>query len=252
MLELDRTETIPVIEAYWTDNRSFNQVRITQSKDYYDSSNFKTIKDAEVYVVHHERESTIDFQYSNQTGSYLPVKNITGRQGQHYSLHVIIGENHYRSDGVMLEAPTIDSLTCRYKEKSLLQSAGYFIKIHGKIPFERDNYYRARVIRNDTLLNRRDDYLLFDDTFGSSILEEGFELGIPFRHGDEARVALFRLNKSAYDYLQELLGLLFNDGGLFTPVPQNPPSNFEVVEGEGMVLGYFMVAPVLSRSLTIE
>ena len=253
VLELRDSEWIPVIEASWTDERNFNQVKITKSRDYYDSSRFEIIQDAEVYIIHHEGQRRIEFQYSKQTGTYLPVDNSTGRQGHRYSLHVKINGNHYKSEGVLLEAPTLDSLSYTYKEKRVLRPAGYYIKIHGKVPFEEDNYYRARVIRNDTLLNRRDDYLLFDDTLGSAVLEDGFELdNIPFRKGDEARVALFRLNKSAYDYLQELVRLLFNDGGLFTPPPQNPPSNLEVVEGNGLVLGYFLVAPVLSESLTIE
>jgi hypothetical protein len=62
---------------------------------------------------------------------------------------------------------------------------------------------------------------------------------------------LYRLNKDAFVYLNQLVNLLFNDGGLFSPPPQNPTSNIRVVSGKGEVLGYFVVSPVLTRTVTI-
>ena len=62
-----------------------------------------------------------------------------------------MGGNIYQASGLMLEAPKIDSLTYEFKEKRLFSDEGYYIKAYGKIPFTRDNYYRIRVIENDTL-----------------------------------------------------------------------------------------------------
>jgi hypothetical protein len=63
---------------------------------------------------------------------------------------------------------------------------------------------------------------------------------------------LFRLKRDAYDYLNQLVNLLFSDGGLFSPPPQNPTTNIRVISGNPEVLGYFAVTPVLSRSLLIQ
>ena len=108
------------------------------------------------------------------------------------------------------------------------------------------------MIENDTLKNQRDDYLLFDDTFGLNFFEEGLELGYAFEENDKVRLELFRLNRDAFDYLSQLVNLLYNDGGLFSPPPQNPTTNIKVVQGDPEVLGYFVVTPVLSKTVVIQ
>lgn len=249
-------QTVPsqtVIEGIWTDNRSLNEVIISLSRDYYDSTGYKSVESAEVYIIDEDRQRRIDFQFVSSSLKYLPETNIVPREGRVYSLHVKLGSEHYVSSGTLLEAPEIDSLTYSYKEGNLIRDEGYYIKVHGKIPFEENNYYRVKVVRNDTLLNRRGDYLLFDDTFGKGAIEDGFDIdNIVFKKGDVARVSLYRLNKDAYDYLKSLQGFLFNDGGLFSPLPENPPSNIQLLEGENAALGYFMVGPVVTETITIE
>ncbi|GGZ31498.1 hypothetical protein GCM10007049_25840 [Echinicola pacifica] len=252
-LEVGEGPELPVIEGIWTNNSIYNQVRVTRTKNYYDSASYRPIADANVYLIYEENARKIRFEYSEQTKTYLPVFNEEGRPGRRYSLHVEIGQNHYRSSGILLESPQIDSLSYVYKEERAFRPKGYYLKVHGKIPFAEDNFYRIRVNRNDTLLTGRSDYLLFDDTFGTAAFENGFELeSIPFRKGDEARLSVYRLNESAYDYLQGMLGLLYNDGGLFTPPPQNPISNIELLDGDRPALGYFMVGSVKHISRVIE
>src|SRR5690606_13765480 len=139
-----------------------------------------------------------------------------------------------------------------FEEERLLRDEGYYIKVFGKIPFDENNNYRIRVIENDTLKNQREDYLLFDDTFGTQFFEKGLELGYAFEENDKVRLELFRLNRDAFDYLNQLVNLLFNDGGLFSPPPQNPDTNIRVTQGSSEVLGYFAVTPVLSRTVVIQ
>ena len=138
-----------------------------------------------------------------------------------------------------------------YEKDRPFRGEGYFLKVYGKIPFLDNNQYRIRVIENDTLKNERGDYLLFDDTFGLQVFEKGLELGYAFQKNDRVRLELYRLNKDAFVYLSQLVNLLFNDGGLFSPPPQNPTSNIRVVSGKGEVLGYFAVSPLLSRTVVI-
>jgi hypothetical protein len=151
----------------------------------------------------------------------------------------------------MLAPPILDSVVWNYEKDRPFRGEGYFIKVYGKIPFLDNNQYRIRVIENDTLKNKREDYLLFDDTFGLQVFEKGLELGYAFQKNDRVRMELYRLNKDAFVYLNQLVNLLFNDGGLFSPPPQNPTSNIRVVSGKGEVLGYFVVSPVLTRTVTI-
>jgi len=252
-IELGEQPTIPVIEAIWTDMPGFNHVSITTSKDYYEPEVNQIITNAQVYIINENSGERIDFNYLTQARTYLPINNRIAQPGQRYQLNVIYNDTHYQSTGTTLEPPTLDSIAVEFREERIFREEGYYLTLYGDIPFETDNFYRIRIVRNDTLLNRRNDYLLFDDTFGTEILNRGFELnGYVFKKNDRVRLELYRLNSDAYDYLNELVGLLFNDGGLFSPPPQNPTSNIKVISGLGDVLGYFMTSSVVNASLVVD
>ncbi|MBC6365343.1 DUF4249 domain-containing protein [Algoriphagus sp. AK58] len=252
-LPLDqKDQRIPVIEALWTDQGIYNEVKIALSKNYYDSLDQEIIKDAQVFVRVKSSGRIIPFRYIDSSNSYRPNPSERARVGETYELNVLWQDQVYQSSGVMLEAPIVDSVTWKFEEERLFREEGYYIKVYGKIPFTENNNYRIRVIENDTLKNQREDYLLFDDTFGLRFFEEGLELGYAFQENDRVRLELYRLNRDAFDYLNQLVNLLFNDGGLFSPPPQNPESNIKVVQGDSQVLGYFVVSPVLSRTIVIQ
>ncbi len=246
-------DELPVIEAVWTDQNFYNEVKVSLAQNYFDSTERNEITDAEVFILELNTRELIPFFYFGETKSYRPVNGFDlAKVGFEYELHVIWEENEFVANATMLEPPTLDSLTFEYEEERLFRDEGYYIKAYGRIPFEEDNYYRIRVIENDTLKNNREDYLLFDDTFGLSFFEEGLELGYDFQLNDRVRLELFRLNQDAFDYFNQLVGLLFTDGGLFSPPPQNPETNIRVVSGDSEVLGYFMVAPVLTETIVIR
>lgn len=253
ILDLQTLEPTPVIEAIWTNTPNFNQVFVSFSKDFYSDEPNESVTNAQVFVRNIGTGRIATFRYNEQVDRYVPTQNQIGQIGQTYELNVIIDGKAYISTGTLLPPPSLDSITYEFKDQRVFREEGYYLTLYGDIPFTQDNNYRIRIIRNDTLLNRRTDYLLFDDTFGTQILNRGFELGgFPFREGDRVRLELFRLNRDAYDYLNQLVGLLFNDGGLFSPPPQNPVSNIHPVDGEGNVLGYFMVSPYLGATVNIN
>jgi len=249
----EKEELVPTIEAYWTDQPSFNQVKLTLSRDYYDSMDVPVIRDAKVSVTVASTGRVIPFVFLGGVNVYRPLDSQErARVGETYHLNIVWNENEYRSSGHMLAPPQVDSVTWNYEERRVFRDEGYYIKVYGKIPFEKDNYYRIRVIENDTLKNQRDDYLLFDDTFGLEFFEKGLELGYAFGENDKVRLELYRLNRNAFDYLNQMVNLLYNDGGLFSPPPQNPTTNIRVVNGSPEVLGYFVVSPVLTRTVSIK
>ncbi|MGY6742475.1 MAG: DUF4249 family protein [Cecembia sp.] len=251
-LELNTVEPRPVIEAIWTNEVIFNSVRISLSRDFYSEESTEIISNASVFVRDEDTGDIFPFRFIQQGGRYLPINNAVGQVGNNYSLHVEWENNVYTSSGILLDAPILDSIVYNFRDERLFREPGYYLTLYGDIPFEDNNYYRLRVVRNDTLLNNRNDYLLFDDTFGTSILNRGFELsGFPFRANDRVRLELFRLNRDAFDYLNQLVGLLFNDGGLFSPPPQNPASNIRHVSGEDPPLGYFKVGPVRTATIVV-
>lgn len=249
----EKDKLVPTIEGQWTDQSIYNSVKITLSKNYYDSTEIEVVKDAEVYISIPGTDKIIPFIFLGGSNNYRPANPQDRAEiGERYQLHVKWKDNVYESEGVMLEPPIVDSVTWSFEEERLFRDEGYYIKVYGRIPFEDDNNYRIRVIENDTLKNNREDYLLFDDTFGLTFFEEGLELGYAFEENDRVRLELYRLNRDAYDYLNQLVNLLFSDGGLFSPPPQNPDTNIKVVAGDPEVLGYFSVSPLLTRTILIQ
>ncbi len=244
---------VPVIEGTWTDQNSYNEVRISLAKNYFDSKDYQIISDALVFITMPGTDKIIRFTYRPESFSFRPVNpRDVAKVGETYKLFVEWQDNIFSSKGLMLEAPTVDSLTYEFREERLFREEGYYIKVYGKIPFEEDNNYRIRVIENDTLKNGREDYLLFDDTFGLAFFEKGLELSYAFEPGDRVGLELYRINRDMYDYFSQLVNLLFSDGGLFSPPPQNPDSNIIVERGESKVLGFFLVSPVIRENIFIR
>jgi uncharacterized protein YkuJ len=247
------SQNVPVIEANWTDQRAYNEVRISFPQSYYERGSRKIISDAEVLIREVGSSKVIRFGYRSGSFSYKAFNsNEIAKIGKTYRLEVKWQGKVFVGEGTMLEPPILDSLTYEYVKKKPFRNEGYYIKVFGKIPFQNDNNYRIRVIENDTLKNGRNDYLLFDDTFGLNFFEEGLQLNYAFDAGDMVSLELYRLNGEMYDYFTQLVNLLFSDGGLFSPPPQNPRSNIRVVQGKSDVLGFFLVSPVLRRTVKIE
>ncbi|MEP0713095.1 DUF4249 family protein [Algoriphagus sp.] len=244
---------VPVIEAIWTNRPFYNEVSVTLAQNYFDTTSIESIKDAEVYILNTRLNEVIPFAYNSTSNSYRPLNSQeVAEVGERYQLVVNWQDLQFESSGELLESPIVDSLTYQYEEDPLFNDEGYYIKVYGRIPFEENNFYRIRVIENDTLKNDASDYLLFDDRFGFGIFENGLELNYPFDVGDRVRLELYRLNEQPYNYLSQLASLLSNDGGLFSSPPQNPDTNIKVVQGNSDVLGYFNVTSILTRSILIE
>ncbi|MDN3670987.1 DUF4249 family protein [Echinicola jeungdonensis] len=252
-LELEKADPMPVIEANWTNREAYNNVKISYSSDYYDSSSYELYKDAEVFIMDDENGQKIPFQFNEKNGSYLPIDIKKGEIGHKYTLNVQMEGHKYKSSGIMLAPPVLDSVTYTYKEERALRPAGYYLKIYGKIPFESNNFYRVFAFSNPFSQVTKPNFLLFDDTFGTSLLDNGFEIeNIPFQEGETAYLGLFRLNRDVYTYMSELLTMVINDGGLFSPPPQNPTSNIELLVGKKEALGYFLVSPLITEKVEIE
>ena len=252
-LDLGNVSKKPVIEAVWTNEVTENYVKISYTRDYFDTLTNELVENASVSIIDNASGTLVDFMFEDELGYYTPLHGQTAIPGHSYTLKVIVDENEYTSEGLTQEPPILDSITYVFEEESFFSDKGYYLTVYGKIPFEEGNFYRLLLTKNDTLLNGRDDYFLFDDTFGTNVLDNGFKLnGFAFEENDKVKLQLIRLNENAYDYLNQFVSLLFNDGGLFSPPPENPESNIQAINGEGQVLGYFMTGLIISKTIKIE
>ena len=71
---------VPVIEAVWTDNTYYNEVKISLAEDYFDTLETQLISDAEVFISEEGSARKIPFAYNVYSNSYLPLNTGGGRE----------------------------------------------------------------------------------------------------------------------------------------------------------------------------
>jgi hypothetical protein len=102
------------------------------------------------------------------------------------------------------------------------------------------------------LYDGRNDYLLASNEFVQENIR-GLEFPYSFVLGDKIRIEMYSISKEIYDYFNEFINLLYNDGGVFSPPPVNPTSNIvNLTEPDNPPLGYFQVSTYVYADVLIK
>lgn len=240
-----------VVEAEITDTSGPHYVRLTQTQDYFSDEELPPVKDAKVSIRDSEGQEEILSQV--EPGLYV-TENLQGVTGRTYTLHIEWDGNLYESSGTLLEEANIDTLIYRYfPANPPVLEEGYYVIAYGRLPKGRNNYFRFKVFENDSLYNGRSDIFVQSDEFLGDPEVLSLRFPYPFGLNDEVRIEMYTLNEEMYQYYLELITLLYNDGGLFSPPPQNPVSNIRnLTNPDNPPLGYFQVASLTTGEIIIE
>ncbi|MDF9795504.1 hypothetical protein OKW21_000767 [Catalinimonas alkaloidigena] len=257
--ELPVNEAQLVIEGnltYWADAPERNEVSVTvsQSGNYYDQDVFKPVNDASVQIDDLTNGITYDlFSIEDQKGVYQNL-TIPLALEDTYRLRVSYNGNEYESTGTILPVAELDSFSYRYREETAFLEEGYYFFFSGRTPKERGiNYYRFKIYEDDSLYNERGDYLIQSDEFLRAEIDTLQLANYAFEVGDSVRIEMYSLEKKIFRYYNELLELLFNDGGLFSSPPSNPTTNIvNKTNPDQPPLGFFQVSSALGGGATIE
>ncbi|MEM6298524.1 MAG: DUF4249 domain-containing protein [Bacteroidota bacterium] len=247
-LELDSTdEPLVVIQAEVIDTAGYSYAQITQSLDFYNPTAAERITNANVQVTDDLGNIFPFSEGAELDGIYLPEDpSFRGEVGRTYTLTVQANGQIFTATSELLPVTQIDSVVTRFVEESIFRDEGYYLYFFAQEPPNEDNFYRWRVYRNDTLFDEFDDILLADDEFVQENIEN-LELPYAFELGDTVALEQYSLNEEVFDYYNELLTLAFNDGGLFSPPPVNPPTN---IQGGG--LGIFSASSLVREVIIVE
>jgi hypothetical protein len=251
VIELDLPQQDPklVVEATLNNTSGPQEVRLSLTTDYFSEAELPPVEDARVIIS--DDTGLSDTLRQSAPGLYLS-NHISGEIGRTYTLHIDWNGNRYQSVGSLLEEAVIDSLNYRFLPGNQIFEEGYYIFFFGRVPPHQTNYFRFKVYRNDSLYNGRTDLLVQDDQFLPDTLEN-IRFNYPFSPNDTVKLEMYTLNREMYQYYLELITLLYNDGGLFSPPPQNPASNVRnLTEPDNPPLGYFQVAPITSDTVIID
>jgi hypothetical protein len=258
-LPLEQPQSRILIDGLITNRAGLQYVKVAYSLNYYDTGKLPIVPNAEVLLLDENKQIVEQFNYSSADSAYLPSGNFTGLVNQEYTLQVVVNQEIYEAKGVIKPNATLDSLY--YLGKEELQQLGqnvfegdFFMFVNGSISSNEIEYFKLKVLVNDTLRNSRGDIansILSSEFFGK---EFNF-LPIPgsFKLQDSVKLELYSLTEDTYQYYVEFSNLLFNDGGVFSPPPVNPTSNIiNTSKPDNYALGVIQFSAVLEKEIYIE
>lgn len=258
-LELPNTDPQLVIEGevtYWAEEPENNlaQVRIATSGNYYDADAFNPVNDASVQIEDLNNSRVYDLFAIEDEPGYYRNRSIPLDSGNTYRLQVSYDGNLYTSEGTILPVAELDSFSYKYRPNTPLLEPGYYFFFSGRTPKERGiNYYRFKIYENDSLYNEPGDYLIQSDEFLQAQIDTLQLSNYSFDLADTVRIEMYSLNRDVFEYYNQLVELLFNDGGLFSSPPRNPDSNIvNVTNPDDPPLGFFQVSSALQGGAVVE
>ncbi|MCC5921755.1 MAG: DUF4249 domain-containing protein [Cyclobacteriaceae bacterium] len=249
-LELEEAEPRLVVEAMLLDDERAARVKLTRSNTYFTVDDFPVVTNAVVHISD-EDGNRHELIYDENLEQFTNT-NLRAELGRSYLLHISSEWGEYTAENKAMPVGILDSLTQRFVVGTPFQEEGYYLRFSGRTDPNQVNYFRFKVYRNDTLFNSRSDILVFSDrNIGNTI--RNLQLNYAFQPDDVVKVEKYSLNRDIRDYFSELQSLLFNDGGLFSPPPVNPPSNIMRTRADQLeALGFFQVSQVIEETVVIE
>ncbi len=255
IIDLPETERNIVIEGLLTDELTSHYVRVSQVVDFYETGSFPAVSNAEVFV---ETDAGEVFRYTyNPTGDsllagyYFSEQEYAGKPGKLYSLHVKLGGLEFTAIDSMVRVAPIDSLSTQINEHEKANAGAdslyWEVVLYAGEPPEVKNYYFFNFYRNGQLTRDEiTDVYAFDDTaLGGSL--NGLASPVLYARGDTAMVEMMSLTRRGYLYYFDLVNVLNNDSGLFSPPPTNPRSNIS-----GGAAGIWQVSAMSRKQLVIK
>lgn len=261
IIEFDLPNTNPklVIEGemnFWEFKPENNMARvsISTSGSFYEENTYNPVSDANVQIEDINSSRLYDIPPLEGTPGVYQNNAIPIALGNSYRLRVDYGGNVYESEGTVLPVAELDSFTYRYRPDTPLLEPGYYFFFSGRTPKERGiNYYRFKIYENDSLYNQPEDFLIQSDELLQAQIDSLQLADYSFDLTDTVRIEMYSLNQDVYEYYNQLLELLFNDGGLFSSPPRNPDSNIvNTTNPDDPPLGFFQVSSVLDGGDVVE
>ena len=243
VINIDLNEAAPhiVIEGLITDRPGPYAVTISKSGSYFDQPVLPPVSGALVIIS--DNTGKTDTLTETKPGTYLTLKT-RGIPGRTYTLKVVSENIEYTGTSTMYSHVGIDSLNLVKSQSQRMDLEGDANRVdvhcYFKDPAEK-NFYRIRVVQNDTV--RMQYYRLYDDQYTNG--QETDLRALHASQGDVDLIELYSLDRPTYEYYRTLDDILYSNP-LFGSTPANPNTNLS-----NGALGHFGACAVSSRTIKI-
>jgi hypothetical protein len=224
-VDLNERDAQYVIAAELYEGEHPFQLSLRKTTDYYGESPQESIDNALVWLYEVNSDSILVPSMGN--GRYeLPFH---AEENKSYRIKVLVDGKAFTAETKMPQKVKIDSLNV-IKAEANPKDSNFQLSVAFIDPAIVKNNYRLVIAVNDSMQNKPEDLILFNDRLSDG-KHANYLLERQFKRGDRVRVQLVTMDDGMYDYLVSLKDVIENQDG---PAPANPISNLR-----GGALGYF-------------
>jgi hypothetical protein len=231
VIDVDLNNAAPqlVVEGWIYNTPGPYEIKLTFTTNYFENEEAPKVDNALVIIS--ENTTLVDTLIMSKPGVYKTQKILDGKIGATYSLRIFYNNKTYEAIATMKPVAPIDSLSYRYKEKTVFDDAGYYVSVHFQEPSTLGDYYRWLYYRNGELYKKKDEVYASDELYNGNYIS--FECDYNVNLNDTIYLAMFSLEKNGYDFFNAL-DEQDNTGDLFDTPPGNVKGN---ISNGG--IGYF-------------
>ena len=271
----EMAKTYLIVEGLLTDTPGQDQyVKLSESLPYFDNQSIPKISGAEVVVSDGMSDilftERLDGEDGTGTGEYVAPEGFKAERGRKYALSVkatVAGKlRQFSAEAEMPEMGfTLDRIDYTYNGNTPAKlDSLWTVLMWGEDDPDLTSRFLACIDVNGHRIPISSSLLIEDKYFNGKKVE-AFPIGLLYQtkenykengesakfleEGDVLTLTGYSLTEEYYSFLSNLQG----DNGmasmpLLAPQPANPPTN---LTGDGDVLGFFAVCPVLTASVTV-
>lgn len=268
-IKLDEGSKLYVIDAFVSDLRTDQIVRVTTSDSYFANREAPPVENAIVTLVNLTTNVAYDFSYTSK-GNYMYSVNVgdtIARFGHKFMLKVSINGDTYTSIAQKKRPAIIDSIAAFYNDGS--DPFGGPTDTYNCLLFARDkadndaDYYWLRTFRNDTLFSGSGDINLCIDGTGGIVTNApvdsiaftppatfiGFKT---YKLNDVCKVEIHSISRETYFFFFQAQTQI-NNAGLFATTPENIKTNISTPDGAKVrAIGWFSMASAVTKSKLVQ
>lgn len=266
-IDLEDFEASLVIDAWINDLPGDQIITLSQTINYFESTNAPKVSDAQVTVI---RNSTTELIFESIGDGRYSFSGDLGEPGDTYELNIELNGLQYCATSEMKRVPTVDSIDVEFLEDELFIADGLYTQFFARDFAGLGDAYWIKTFKNGVFRNNpRELNIAFDAGFdsGSGIdglifippirelmnpIDDEF-LPIPWESGETVKVEIHSITREAFQWMEIARDQMINgDNSIFALPVTNTRGNISNCSSGDLAIGFFNVSAASSLEKQIE
>jgi hypothetical protein len=251
-VNLKEGKTLLVVDGWITDRPGPQTITLSTTAPYF--SNTQTPRVSNALITLWDNEGQREILTEKEPGTYVSSANFKGKEGNTYYLNIQVNGDEYKAETKIRRPVIIDSLSQKFRKKSLSWDEGYYVLYNGPEQKGVGDFFRLKVYKNDSLQNKPENLIIVQDKYVDGNYIKEVEVNAkPYHVGDRIRVENWSITQEAYQYYV-IMSQQIGDGGISDSPVANIPTNIITLHPDKSrkAVGFFGGASVTSKELTIK